>query len=236
MNEMHEELTGDKLQVGDQVVAYWRRGLATAEWKIIGSGTVTSLDNNRAITNHGWEFVNTDKVRILVRPEPAIFECHASAMMVGDRVLRFTHPGVYTYEPPLVVTVVTEDKVVCENSIIPRFTPDGKRYLVERPGWTKMIVPRGEVRVGDAVIMHHNPVEPIMYWTVEEDDGDSFRGTKHGPREITSFNGGCRLEYLVLRPGSAKSQHWNGTCRCGKRTFTLFTSVEHEGACPLDIQ
>lgn len=233
MNEMHEELTADKLQVGDQVVGYW--STTYVKWQEIRNNAVITLGNGRAITDGGYSFVYTDKVRVRVRPGPAIFECHASAMMVGDRVLRYTHPGDHTYEQALVVGKVTNELVDCGTCGLDRFTIDGKRYLVERPGWTKMIVPRNEIRIGDAIIMHHNPVDPIMYWIVETDDGETFRGLRHESIQIVPFAGGMKPEYLVLRPSSAKSQHWNGTCRCGKRTFTLFTSVEHEGTCPLDI-
>lgn len=40
--------------------------------------------------------------------------------------------------------------------------------------------------------------------------------------------------YAIYRGPQAAaklSSKWNGRCRCGARTFTLFSSVEHEGAC-----
>ncbi len=230
-NEFWDEMRGADLRKGDVVLQYMNSLLN--DWVAAARDSVVDspMLGGRWVTTTGYSFMPEDRLRVRVRDDsPALFYCHGSAMRVGDEVLRYVRPGDHTYKEPLVITKVEDQTAKANGWIVPRFSTDGKLYQVRRPGWVRRVVSRADVREGDVVLNTSIGIMNTVYWDVETvgPGVNGLRGRSYGTKHVDTFCGGGASEYLVLRR-SGSASHWNGACRCGKRTFTLFSSVEHEG-------
>lgn len=71
-------------------------------------------------------------------------------------------------------------------------------------------------------------------WTITKIEDDCIYGKNHivGVEQIfIATDAPNKLRVVVQATGTGC---WNGTClRCGKQTFTMFSTVEHQGECKI---